>query len=210
MRKPVFIFLLASVLIFSASIFAETTPAPKSTAPAKTAATEKPITTKPATTPTVNLYAAPEANSKILETMPADADLVGIYHKGDWIKVGDRRDGATGWVNEQQYKQARQTYFQQRFHNAINTTYINVTKNKDGKTVIEAYKNGKKLSEADAKKLYDQMQAQGKKQWQAMQHFNAVMDQQMQRDYLDARRAMDDAFSAMPEVVIIQHPTPKK
>jgi hypothetical protein len=191
------------VCIFSTSLFATTTPAQKPAAPAKPAAV------KPAL-PTINLYATPESNSKIIEKLPANADLVGIYHQGDWIKVGDRHDGTTGWVNEQQYNQAKQNYYQQQFHSVINTTYINVTKNKDGKTVIEAYKNGKKLSEADAKKLYAQMQAQGKKQWQAMQHFNAVMDQQMQKDYLDARRAMDEAFSSMPSIVIIQHPAQKE
>ena len=165
--------------------------------------------TEPPKMATINLYAAPESNAKIITQLPVDADLVGIFHQGDWIKVGDRKDGKIGWVNEQQYNQAKQNFYHTHFQNFFNTTYINITKNKDGKTVVEAYQNGKKLSDADAQKLYAKMQAQGKKQWEAMQQFNKAMDKQMQRDYLDARRAMDDAFSAMPGVVIINN-EPKK
>lgn len=163
---------------------------------------------------TIDLYESPELKAKIIKKLPIFSDLVAIYRKGDWLKVGDREDGSTGWINLHQYNTARENYYHSAFQMQSESVYLKAEKNEKGKTDIVAYRNGKKLTPEEAKALYDHMQVQERRQWDAMQHFNEVMDMQMSRNYLDARRAMDSAFQAsmmsMPEIVVIQNPPAKK
>ena len=70
---------------------------------------------------------------------------------------------------------------------------------KNGRMVVEAYQNGKKLSRAEAQKLYIDLQARERHQWEAIQRFNQVTDAQMSQEYLDARRALDEAFAPPPK-----------
>lgn len=192
MKKIIGISLAALSFVFATSVFA-----------AEKAPVKK-VETKATVAQTINLYESPETTAKIIKQLPANTNLVGIYQKGDWMKVGDREDGSTGWINLKQYHQAKQDFYQQYFHVNSESIYVSTKKDKNGKTVIEAYKNGKKLSDADAKKLYDQMQAQTEKQFKAMQQFNQEMDLQMQREL------MIPPMTFMPGIVVIEKPVVKK
>lgn len=142
----------------------------------------------------VVLYAEPKKNAAMLKRLPVNADFVGIYYQNGWMKVGDRADGATGWINLDQYKSAKQNFYQHYFSDKIDSVYLRKTKDKDGKMIVEGYKDGKKLSDTEAKKLYIDLQERERRQWEAIQRFNQLMDEQMRQDYLNARRALDEAF----------------
>lgn len=145
----------------------------------------------------VNLYESPVLKSKIIQHLPINTDLITIYSKGDWIKVGNRSNGETGWINKNQFQQAKQMLYQNYLHTNFTSVFFNWTKDKNGKAVIEGYRNGKKLSDADAQKLYDQMQAQEQHQWEVMQRFSHMIDQQFQNNFFNMP-------IMMPGVVIIE------
>ena len=183
MKKHFYSALVLSCLLSSA--FAVETPKQVTTPPApKTAVQQKKSVT-------INLYDAPSDKSKIIKQLPINENLVPVFAKGDWVKVGDRGDGTTGWINKKQYRDARNQYYQQYVEDHVQSFYMTTVKGKDGKTVVEAYRNGKKLTEAEANKLYVQMQAQQKQQWEAMQRFN-----------FEAQQALDSAF--YPGIVIVE------
>jgi SH3-like domain-containing protein len=161
MRKLLYLALFTTV---SFSTFAADTKAPAA----------KPVAQK-SEEAMILLYDSPSDKAKPIKQLSPTADLVAVYRHGDWVKVGDRADGTTGWINAKQYQQARNDYYQHYFQNHVQSFYMSTVKDKDGKTVVEAYQNGKKLSDVEAKKLYGQMQQQEKQQLQMMQHFDMEM-----------------------------------
>lgn len=149
--------------------------------------------TKAKTATKVSLYAKPEMKAEVISKLPISADLVAIYRQGDWIKVGDRHDGKTGWININQYHQAKQDYYRKFFKEKTETVYFHSEKGKDGKISVTAYKNGKKLSDEQAKKMYHHLQQQEKQQWREMQRFNHFMN---------------FPFMFMPGIIVIDHQEP--
>jgi hypothetical protein len=125
----------------------------------------------------VIIYQSPQTNSTVVEKINPGERLVGIFNQGDWIKVGDPRNGQTGWVNREQYQQVINKYFQSN----IQTVYIRTASNDKNAPNIIAYQNGKKLSDKDAKQLYQRIQKQQLEQTQYMQkvfwNMQNVMDQ---------------------------------
>lgn len=201
--------LTALTLIFSTSMITATAAEKQKPSIEKTAApTVENKTENKSVETTINLYESPNVNSKIEKKLPVNTDLIAIYHQDNWVKVGDREDGSTGWIHLPQYRAAKHDFYRDYFHSNMSSIYMSTMKDKNGKTIIEAYRNGKKLSDADAKKMYDDMQIQERKQWQAMQRFNQDMDQQL----LDEQRFMNSTFISpafmMPGFVVIeQQPT---
>ena len=110
-----------------------------------------------AQTPSIRLYAMPNTR-KLIETLPGNAALVPIYQQKKWVKVGDPRNGKVGWVNKQQWRDARTAFFRPD----IQTVYIHSDRNKKGKPALNivAYKNGKALSAEQAKRLYRKIRQQ--------------------------------------------------
>ena len=123
----------------------------------------------------VNLYAKPQVFAKVIETINPNRRLVPIFRNGEWVKVGDPRDGKVGWINKKQYRKAYNNFYRPD----VQTIFVNSNNNKDGKPVVNivAYSNGKKLTEKQAKALYERMQKQQQHQWRAMNHFNQRMGQ---------------------------------
>lgn len=147
----------------------------------------------------ISLYESPDLKSKVTQNLPINTDLVAIYNKGDWVKVGNKANGDTGWINVAQYREAKQNFYKNYYHENFTSIFFNWTKDKNGKTMIEAYRNGKKLSNADAQKLYDQMREQEQHQWEAMQRFNHMIDQQFRDDFFNMP-------IMMPGIVVIEQP----
>ncbi len=92
------------------------------------------------------------------------------------LTLGNPKDGIVGWVNKQQVKKVRQTFYRPD----IQTIYIHSDRAKSGKPVLNivAYKNGKKLSPAEAKKLYGKIRKQQERQMHDMQRMNRMMRRQ--------------------------------
>lgn len=193
--------LISSITAFSATNLMPAKPITLAAANKTTTQTKKIIT--------INLYASPDAKSKVIKILPVDTDLVIIFNKGNWVKVGDRVDGTTGWLSLAQYQAAKHAFYQSHFHADVNTLYIQMSKNKNGKAVVEAYQNGKKLSEEDANKLYEHMKAQQEMQWKQIQHFNHVLTRQVNRDFILEKHGMENIFempTVFPGVIVIENP----
>lgn len=204
MKKIIAISTCSALLALSATSMAITWPWQKNKTDEKQQAT-KPVTQneKSATAKeiTVNLYTEASKDAKVLKKLPINADLVAIYKKDGWLKVGDRKDGQTGWINIKQYHQAKNNFYHHYFKEKTQTVYFHTDTDKDGNVKIVAYRNGKKLTEKEAQKLYDHLKKQQEQQWQEIKKFNRNMDHMMMNMY--------DAFPKpvimMPGVVIIDH-----
>src|SRR5262245_26822454 len=104
MKKILFITVTALSIILSAQAFsaeATQTPAAKPVETTSTTVAEK----KPIQA-TIDIYESANTTSKIIKKVSANQDLIPIYHEGQWVKVGDRQDGTTGWINIHQYREA--------------------------------------------------------------------------------------------------------
>ena len=103
---------------------------------------------------TINLYQSPTLKSTVLQKLSPTKQLVPIYYREGWIKVGDSNSGQIGWINRKQYCQAVETYYQPDIH----TVFVRERneRNDEGNPVITvvAYENGKKLSDKQARQLY--------------------------------------------------------
>lgn len=119
----------------------------------------------------VSIYSQPSTRSKIIEKVSPNADLVEIFKKNqDWVKVGNPTNGNVGWINEKQYRQAWEAFNKPD----IRTVYVQYTKaDKNGKPQVNiiAYQNGEKVSDKEAKKLYQQIKKQNFAEQKKMQQF---------------------------------------
>ncbi len=131
-------------------------------------AAAKPLTVKPIE---ITLYSDKNLKSKVIDTFTLpNENYVGFFSVDDWLKVYNKHDGATYWINQSQlhdaqkaYHMAQQAKWQQEMQlHKPQSTYIYIEKKqrKDAKpeTKIIAYENGKALSDKDAKALYNNMQ----------------------------------------------------
>lgn len=101
----------------------------------------------------VTLYDKPDTHSTVVTQLTPNTPMVPFYKSDGWIKVGLPKDGQTGWVNLQQYSQARENFYHPNFQ----TLFVQV-KGEDGNKPehIVVYKNGKKLNDKEAAALYQQ------------------------------------------------------
>lgn len=83
--------------------------------------------------------------------------LIPIVQQGGWIKVGVRPSGDVGWINIKQYEQAKHNHDQPQSQSFS----VSITRDQSGKEhrSITAYRNGKKLSDAEANELYQSFQS---------------------------------------------------
>lgn len=121
----------------------------------------------------VTLYAKPNSHSPAIGSISTHTPIVTIVSSKNqqWVKVGDHSNGQVGWININDYRHARwASQHQQRSGtnrpphqplttstNDANSIYITVN-NKNGQQQITAYKNGKKLNQEQAKRLWQRMQ----------------------------------------------------
>jgi hypothetical protein len=105
------------------------------------------------------------------------------YSSKGWLKVGFSDNGQSGWVNEKQLERA---WSRQRAQNTrFQTIYMNQELDKHGKPVINivAFKNGKKLSDKEAKKMYESMRVSTLHQEAELSRMNSRMQRMMHRDF---------------------------
>lgn len=150
----------------------------------------------------IKLYAE-DSDKKVIDTLSPNTHLIKIYQKGDWIKVGNPKDGAVGWVNEKQYQKTLAELNQPN----IQEIFISRTtdKNNPSQDKLVVYQNGKPVSEKQAKEIYKNMKKQLEEQqkyWNTF-HQNMVASQnQMLTDFLDAPFFAQPAWMPIPIVVI--------
>ncbi len=113
-----------------------------------------------------------------------------FYEKGDWVKVGFSDSGKTGWVNKKQLEHAWMANQEQ--HSTIQTVFVSHQIGKDGKPVtnVVAYRNGHKISDQQAKKMYENMRVSQLHQEREFARMNRHFQQVMNRDF----QSFDDPF----------------
>lgn len=139
--------------------------------PSSVMAAEK---TKPDAIKQIVIYSAPNKTAKVEKKVDPTERLIPIYQKKNWIKVGDPKNGETGWINRDQYNAAMSAYYQPE----VQTVFIRTTQNSKEKPKVDviAYKNGKKLSEKEAKSLYRRINEQQKREARYFQQMFWDMD----------------------------------
>jgi hypothetical protein len=160
----------------------------------------------------VLLYKAKQSNDVVAKISPASR-LVPIIQKGEWVKVGNPQNGQVGWINLNQYQQARNDFYRPD----IQTVYVSMKQSKQGKPTwnIVAYKNGKQLTSKQAKQLYQRWRNQQitwQQNWQRnwrrnMWTMNRWMDQQLWQAQQMMNTAWRNAPWAEPIVVMPSLPT---
>jgi len=125
------------------------------------------------------LYA--EANTKrLIAKLEPNAALIPIIDKGAWTKVGNPRNGQVGWIQRQQVRRAREAFYRPD----VQTVYVSRETNKSGKPSLSivAYKNGKKVSPAEAKRMYRLIRMQEVWENNRMRRIARRMNRMMERD----------------------------
>ena len=128
----------------------------------------------------IELYAKPTNKAEVLDKITLRHPLIPFYRQGDWIKVGNPENGKAGWINAKRYYKLKK----QLMHPSIQSVVITVTDepNENGKPKILAYKNGKQLSDQEAKHILKRFH---KRQMRMEKHFERM------------QQHMDQIFNAM-------------
>jgi hypothetical protein len=129
--------------------------------------------TKPAKAEQFCLYSQAK-RGKCLQQLSLQQNWTKIISQGQWVKVGLRPSGQIGWINAQDYTAAKQAYVKDRFSPNFQTVYVNVQRDKNGKPVynVVAYRNGKKLSDKQAKAMYQRFLKQQRNESLQMRRVN--------------------------------------
>jgi len=165
--KKLIITFFATVSLLSIGVFAfAASPSPAPVSAKHAVKTEK---TKSDST-LLSLYAKSNLNSTVVSKVEVSQDLVPIFRKEGWIKVGNPRNGKVGWINKEQYHKAVNA----NFHRRAQTVFIEVDQNKTN-PIITAYRNGKKLTAEQAKVLYSKIQKRQARFNKQMRRFQRSM-----------------------------------
>lgn len=156
------------------------------------------------------LYDGP-AKGMVLAFLDPNMRLIPIYQQGNWVKVGNPKDGQVGWINLIQYQKARYAYYRPN----IQTLFVHLTNQAKGKPTLNivAYRNGKQLSKKEAAAIYNRLRKQQEKQFRTMQRFSASMERMMDQDFLNAAQFFDTSWLTptwMAPVILIQQPKVKQ
>ncbi|MCD6046141.1 MAG: hypothetical protein K0R48_1304 [Gammaproteobacteria bacterium] len=136
------------------------------------AETAQPPATKKEDSIKINLYAE-DNDKKVIDTLPPTARLIKIYQKGNWIKVGNPKDGTVGWINEKQYQEMLAQL------NQFTVQEIFISRMADGnshpKNKLIVYQNGKPVSEKEANEIYKNLKKQLEEQQKYWDKFKQDM-----------------------------------
>ncbi len=108
-------------------------------------------------TPMILGHEQPKITAPVTLKVPVFTNLVPFFKQGDWVKVGDPKNGQVVWVNIQQVQKSRREYFNQTYQSFYFSAVTNTDDKGNPKTKIVAYRNGKKLSDKETKALYEKM-----------------------------------------------------
>lgn len=123
----------------------------------------------------VELHKKPNFHSKVLGTpIDVNAPWMVIMYSADkkWAKVANRDNGRVGWINQKDYLQTLKTTAKKTFQAVIVSTQRK--NNKVTESVI-AYRNGKQLSQHEARELYEELKKSVAAEHHAFHHNNRMM-----------------------------------
>jgi hypothetical protein len=110
---------------------------------------------------------------------------VRYFENKNWIKLGFRDNGQTGWVNRSELDKVLNKRWDQQVKSSSQSVYFDQKTDSNGKPVthITAYRNGKKLSDQEAKKMVETMQANGRHEALQFERMNRNMQRVFDRDF---------------------------
>lgn len=138
----------------------------------------------------VCLYQKSSASSSCVKKISVTTPFVRITQSQEnpsWIKVGlQNKNGTVGWLNLNKFKQAQNAFYQPD----IQTVFVHVDQNKNGKPTytVVAYKNGKKVSDAQAKAFYKKIRREQETVFERTQAFENHFHQMLDRDFFGANQ----------------------
>lgn len=151
----------------------------------------------------VVVYTAPHLNANIVQKVSPAKRLVPIFRQGEWIKIGDPSNGKVGWINREQYRQAMRAFYRPN----MQMVFIRTEHNNNGKPTINvvAYKNGKKLTQEQADKIYKHIQKEQMRESRYAQRMFWNMDRFMDQQVFDMNHFMmpwnNMGFDFGPEII---------
>lgn len=138
------------------------------------------------------LYEQPDKTSKISAILNPGVRIVPVFQQNGWIKVGNPQNGQIGWVNVQEYHRAREIFYKPD----IQTVFVHIDQSPEGKASLNvvAYKNGNKLTDQQAKALYERLRAQQEAEYRQMQQFSRQVDDMVTRQLTTMHQFFDNAW----------------
>ncbi|MEM1244466.1 MAG: SH3 domain-containing protein [Pseudomonadota bacterium] len=152
----------------------------------------------------VNLYAKPDKSAKVVKAINPKQRMIPIYREKGWTKIGLPQDGQVGWINNQAYDSAIDKLYQ----NQTQMVFVQMSDNNQQKpeATIVAYRNGKKLSDKEAKAIYAKVQKQQAQYNQQMQRLQKHMNLMYMRDMQAFNQMVRPMMPAMEPVIVINQP----
>lgn len=129
----------------------------------------------------ISLYDQPKADAKIVGNVDLAAGFIPIYtpKEGEWIKIGDPRNGNVGWIKSNEFNKINSTEASFTF----TQSYIN-DNNKSPMTYrIIQFGKPSKLSSEQAQSMIKQMQIQQQSLQKSIQNMMFDMDQLFYDDW---------------------------
>lgn len=135
-------------------------------------------------------------DSKIIAKLSPTVRLVPIFQQKNWVKVGNLTNGQVGWINLEQYRHAQAAYFQPN----VQTMFIQVEKDHAGKPTVNviAYQNGAKLTDQQAKSLYQRIKKQQEEQFKQMERFSRSLDGMFDSDFINMQHLFNNTWYTFP------------
>lgn len=143
----------------------------------------------------VPLYSQPDAKSKVIDKVKLPGSFVQIYTKGDWIKIGDTKNGKVGWISQKDFEQNSGLY---------TTTFTQQGKN--GNQVVKytgSVKLNKKQVEEMIMKMKKQQADMQKKMNEMFQQNIAEFNQFMQDYWKDNQIQMRQIEAPVDQAILI-------
>lgn len=134
----------------------------------------------------LTLRASPSDDAKVVDKVTPWRQLIPIYKKRNWLKVGDPKNGKVGWINLQQYYKVIAD-MQKSLSDSIFIAAAGDPNQQSDYDII-VYKDGKKLDKKEAAVVLQQMI---KRQVHMQKKFMA-MQQQMNNMFMQTMSDFDD------------------
>jgi hypothetical protein len=157
---------------------------------------------KPIHIPEFPIYVEANKKSKIIKKVPINTPLIAIFKQKDWVKVADRSNGDVGWLSKNDYQKALETWQKSR----TQTLWFNTQQKPNEKIAIVAYKNGKELSEKEARTLYQQIKKRQEAQERAINQWFHSMNAFFNRMQYEMQfgPAWFEPFPVIQPIVIVE------
>lgn len=144
---------------------------------------------------TINLYDQPKNDAKAIGSIDTNTGIIPIYApKGDWVKVGDPRNGNVGWIKTQDFKNLGNV-------NSINFSQriVNTNQNPQGYQVMQMGAFPQQLTPEQSQAMFKDMEARRRL-------FEREMHQMMDNMFRNNQMMWSNMPMIVPVILVPQNP----